>query len=222
MAQHAGVSEETVKYWYRSARKASGGPKPPPVKLTIDRVGYYDQFAYEKYLEDREAAKRSRVTLTDPDLYEGAPDDLIDINTAARYFHYKDASVIRSYRRLHPGYFPEPAGTVEGPSGKQIPAFRRGDLIDFNKHRDGDNTGAAGKPPGTPSATAGRRWPSTEHRVDVAHRYMVDLGGWRHGAAAELVRRAGEPVKSWERAVTEARRKVEQHTDEDQLPFEKQ
>ncbi|WP_326809627.1 hypothetical protein OG533_39450 (plasmid) [Streptomyces sp. NBC_01186] len=222
MAQRAGVSEDTVKYWYRSARKESVGPTPPPVGPTIDRVGYYDQLDFEKYLEDREAAKRATVTPTDPALYEGDPDDLVDINTAARLFHYTDASVIRGYRRLHPGYFPEPAGTEEGPSGKQIPAFRRGDLIDFDRGRDGDNTGAAGRPAGTPSATAGQRWPVTEHRIDVAHQYMIDLGGWKHGTAAELARRAGEPAKSWERAVKEARRRIEQQNNEDQPPSEKE
>ncbi|WP_127355868.1 hypothetical protein [Actinacidiphila soli] len=108
---------------------------------------------------------------------------------------------IRKYLNANPGSVPEPVGTLEGPTGRQIPAFRRRDLQDFDRKRTGDNTGAAGRPTGPQHRD---RKPETQ-RINTALGYLREIGGYRRGVAAELAARHHEPAWKWERAVKEAR-----------------
>ncbi|UNZ21408.1 hypothetical protein [Streptomyces sp. 891-h] len=204
IGERAEVSGETVKSWFRSASAVA----PPSAVATIDRVQFYDLTDVERFLAERQQAKRASVLPTDPELHQGDEDDLIDINTAAKWFGFSGPSVIRSYLRHNPGYFPAPAGEVEGPSGRMIRAFRRGDLIAFDKKRDGDNTGVAGRPPGSPGPTAGRRSPDVLRRIALARQYMEQIGGWHRGIAVELAQQTDEPVSRWHRAVREARQEL--------------
>jgi hypothetical protein len=119
------------------------------------------------------------------------------------------APVIRRYLTGFPGYFPEPAGTVEGPSGRQILAFCRGDLWDFGKKRTGDGTGVVGRKQG-PGPTGPT--PETQQRIDTAVTYLREIGGHRRGVAAELAKRHGEPTWKWERIVRQAREALESGT----------
>jgi hypothetical protein len=142
------------------------------------------------------------VLPTDPALYDGDADERISINQAAAWFNFAGAGDIRKYLKANPGYFPEPVGTVAGPTGRQIPAFRRADLQEFDRKRTGDNTGAAGRPAGPQHR---ERKPQTQQRINTALDYLREIGGYRRGVAAELADRHHEPAWKWERAVKEAR-----------------
>jgi hypothetical protein len=155
IAERTGAGTSTINRWYASRKNPgrSGSepdqPDPPfPEKAcTIDRVDFFDAEQFEAFYAAHRARKRQRVLPTSAALYEGSRDDLVSINDAARLLHFAGAGVIRKYLRANPGYFPAPAGTVTGPSGRDIPAFLRGDLQAFDRRRDGDNTGAAGRRP---------------------------------------------------------------------------
>ncbi|TJZ94867.1 hypothetical protein [Actinacidiphila oryziradicis] len=128
----------------------------------------------------------------------GDADERIFINQAAQWFNFAGPGVIRKYLGANPGYFPEPVGTVACPTGRQIPAFRRSDLQDFDRKR----TGAAGRPAGPQHRD---RKPETEQRINTALDYLREIGGYCRGVAAELADRHNEPAWKWERAVKEAR-----------------
>jgi hypothetical protein len=165
--------------------------------VTIARVDFYEQEQFEAFYTGLKERKKSKVLPTDPALYDGDVEDRISINQAAQWLHFAGAGVIRKYLKANPGYFPEAVGTVEGPTGRQIPAFRRGDLQDFDRKRIGDNTGAAGRPAG----------PQSRDRKPETATALAELreNGYRRGVAAELAARHNEPTWKWERAAKEAR-----------------
>jgi hypothetical protein len=208
MVEHTGASRVTVALWYSKRNEvpdADGNGEPfarhPEKAVTIERVDFYDQEQFEAFYAGLQARKKSKVLPTDPELYDGDVEDRISINQATEWFHFAGPGVIRKYLKANPGYFPEPVGTVEGPTGRQIPAFRRGDLQDFDRKRIGDNTGAAGRPAGPQSRD---RKPETQQRIATA---LAELrhNGYHRGIAAELATRHNEPTWKWERAVKEAR-----------------
>ncbi|MGW0778436.1 hypothetical protein ACWD01_33515 [Streptomyces sp. NPDC002835] len=161
IAERTGAGASTVKHWYASRhdpRYQDAGCERPPAPFpetacTIGRVDFYDEEQFEAFYAAHRARKRMRVLPTDPELYEGSHEDLVSINDAARWFHFAGPGVIRKYLRANPGYFPAPVDTVTGPSGRDIPAFLRGDLQAFARRRDGDNTGVAGRRSAPPGST---------------------------------------------------------------------
>jgi hypothetical protein len=216
MAAHTGASRVTVNLWYAKRHEvpeietdADGKEKPvarhPEKAVTVERVDFYDQAQFEDFYAGLQERKKSKVLPTDPELYDGDVEDRISINQAAEWFHFAGPGVIRKYLKANPGYFPEPPGTVEGPTGRQIPAFRRGDLQDFDRKRTGDNTGTAGRPAGPQRRD---RKPQTEQLIATALAYLREIGGYHRGVAAELAERHNEPTWKWERAVREARNQL--------------
>ncbi|WP_127355283.1 hypothetical protein [Actinacidiphila soli] len=211
MVEHTGASRVTVGLWYAKRdevpanveRDAAGKPKPvarhPDKAVTIERVDFYDKEQFEAFHTGLQKRKK-KILPTDPALYEGDVDDRISINQAAEWFNFAGPGVIRKYLGANPGYFPAPVGTVQGPTGRQIPAFHRGDLQDFDRKRTGDNTGTAGRPAGPQHRD---RKPHTEQRINTALAYLRE-NGYRRGVAAELAERHNEPAWKWERAVKEA------------------
>ncbi|WP_127355941.1 hypothetical protein [Actinacidiphila soli] len=214
MVEHTGASRVTVGLWYAKRDEvpanletgAEGTPTPvarhPDKAVTIERVDFYDQEQFEAFYAGLQERKKSKVLPTDPALYDGDADERISINQAAQWFHFAGPGVIRKYLKANPGYFPEPAGTVAGPTGRQIPTFHRADLQDFDRKRTGDNTGTAGRPAGPQHRD---RKPQTEQRINTALDYLREIGGYRRGVAAELADRHNEPAWKWERPVKEAR-----------------
>ncbi|MCX4515913.1 hypothetical protein OHA27_37990 [Streptomyces sp. NBC_01619] len=201
MAERTGASRVTVNLWYAKRDEQPEDARHPEKAITIERVDFYDKEEFETFYAGLQERKKKKLLPTDPALYDGDLEDHISINLATEWFHFAGAGVIRKYLRDNPGYFPEPVGTVEGPTGRQIPAFRRGDLQDFDRKRTGDNTGAAGRPSG-PQVRS--RKPETERRIAAAaDRLRKD--GYRRGIAAELATEHNEPTWQWERAVKEAR-----------------
>ncbi|MDX6352753.1 MAG: hypothetical protein QOF84_7543 [Streptomyces sp.] len=215
MVEHTGASRVTVALWYskrdevpNAATEADGKTEQvvrhPEKAVTIERVDFYDQEQFEAFYAGLQERKKKKVLPTDPELYDGDVEDRISINQAAEWFHFAGPGVIRKYRNANPGYFPEPVGTVEGPTGRQIPAFRRADLQDFDRKRTGDNTGTAGRPAGPQRRN---RKPETQQRIATALAELRE-DGYHRGVAAELAERANEPTWKWERAVKEARNQL--------------
>ncbi|TJZ97839.1 hypothetical protein [Actinacidiphila oryziradicis] len=215
MIERTGASRPTVNLWYAKRDEvpadvetdADGKPvaRHPEKAATIERVDFYDQEQFEAFYAGLQERKKSKVLPTDPELYDGKVEDRISINQATEWFHFAGPGVIRKYLKANPGYFPEPVGTVEGPTGRQIPAFRRGDLQDFGRKRTGDNTGTAGRPAGPQRRD---RKPQTEQRIATALDYLREIGGYRRGVGSELAERHHEPAWKWERAVKEARNQL--------------
>ncbi|QKV90388.1 hypothetical protein HUT19_41090 [Streptomyces sp. NA02950] len=217
MVKRTGAARVTVNLWYRKRHEApeymtddEGNevkvPRHPEKKMKIRRVDFYDEREFEAFYAALQLRKKQKVLPTSPDLYEGDVEDRISINQAAEFFHFAGPNVIRKYLKDNPGYFPDSVGTVEGPSGRQIPAFRRGDLQDFDRKRQGDNTGTAGRPEGHPQSR--ERKPETEERIATALAFIREQGGHRRGMGAQLAARHNEPTWKWERAVKEARMKL--------------
>jgi len=215
MAEHTGASRVTAALWYSKRNEgpevetdADGNEKPvvrhPEKAVTVERVDFYDQEQFLAFYAGLQARKKSKVLPTDPELYDGDVEDRISINQATAWFHFAGPGVIRKYLKANPGYFPDSVGTVEGPTGRQIPAFRRGDLQDFDRKRTGDTTGAAGRPAGPQRRD---RKPQTEQRIAAALAELRE-SGYRRGVAAELAERHDEPAWKWERAVKEARNQL--------------
>ncbi|GLV87852.1 hypothetical protein Slala03_75410 [Streptomyces lavendulae subsp. lavendulae] len=212
MAQHTGASRPTVNLWYTKRHAQPPEARHPEKAVTIDRVDYYDREEFEAFHARWQERKHHRVLPTGAALYEGDIADLVSINDATRWFHFAGPGVIRKYLTANPDYFPRPAGTLPGTSGRQVPAFRRADLQAFDQNRTGDNTGTSGRKPGT----AQRREPTaeTETRVTHAIAYLRDAGGYHRGAGAALAAQHDEPAWKWERAVKEARARLDtEHTD---------
>lgn len=205
MVERTGASKVTVALWYSKRDEQPAEARHPEKAVTTDRVDFYDQEQFETFYIALMERKKNKVLPTDPALYDGDPDDLISINLTAEWFHFAGAGVIRKYLKANPGYFPEPADTVEGPSGRPIPAFRRVDLQDFDRRRTGDGTGAAGRPTG-PQVRPRR--PQTEQRIATALTRLRKSGTYYRGMAAELAAEHGEPAWKWERAVKEARNQL--------------
>ncbi|MFF3313369.1 hypothetical protein [Streptomyces sp. NPDC002952] len=200
--EHTGAGAATVRLWYAKRATQPEDVRHPDKAETVDRVDYYDLEQFEKFYAWHQDSKKKRLLPTDQALYTGSPEDWLSINEATTLFHFAGPGVIRKYLKDNPGYFPDPVGTVEGPSGRQIPAFRRGDLQDFDRKRTGDNTGRAGSPGGPrPSYTT----TEVQRRVDIAAAFLDKAGPARRGHAAELAELHGESVSKWERAVHIAR-----------------
>jgi hypothetical protein len=206
MVQRTGASRPTVNLWYTQRHKQPEEARHPEKAVTIDRIDFYDREQFETFYAALQQRKHERILPTNPALYEGHGEELISINDAAALLGFAGPGVIRKYLSAKPDYFPHPAGTVEGPSGRPIPAFRRTDLQDFDRSRTGDNTKTSGRRPGTPQ----RRGPSatTEARITEALTYLREVGGHHRGAGAELAARHNEPTWKWQRAVREARTRL--------------
>jgi hypothetical protein len=129
----------------------------PEKAVSIERFDFYDREQFLAFYAGLQARKKSKVLPTDPELYGSDVEDRISINQATEWFHFAGPGVIRKYLKANPGYFPDSVGTVEGPTGRQIPAFRRGDLQDFDRKRTGDTTGRPGARPAPSAATASPR-----------------------------------------------------------------
>lgn len=202
IAERTGASQVTAKTWYAKRLEQPEETRHPEKGPRIDRVDYYDLEEFDRFYAWHQESKKQAVLPTAPELYEGDVEDEISINQAAEYFHFAGASVIRKYLADNPGYFPDPIGTVEGPTGRPIKAFRRGDLQDFDKKRNGDNTGVSGSPGGPrPGGTT----PEVQERIDTAAAYLKEIGRYRTGIAAELAARHGGSEAAWQRAVRQAR-----------------
>ncbi|MGW1887782.1 hypothetical protein [Streptomyces sp. NPDC001970] len=209
MAEQTGASRVTVNLWYTRRAEQPEDARHPEKAVTIERVDFYDKEQFEAFYAGLQERKKQKLLPTDPALYDGDAEDRISINQAAEWFNFAGPGVIRKYLKANPDYFPEPVGTVEGPTGRQIPAFRRGDLRDFDRKRTGDVTGAAGRPPGPQPR---ERQPQTEQRIATALAHLREIGGYRRGVAAELAARHNEPAWKWERAVKEARNQLSRAT----------
>lgn len=213
--QRTGAKHSTVEGWYAKREQQPEEVRHPEKGPKIDRADYYDLEGFLRFFNALQERKRSAILPTDPELYTGSPNDRISINDAAKLFRYAGPASIRKYLAHNPGYFPEPVGTVVGPSGRPIPAFRRGDLQKFDQDRSGVPVGAGtGRQP-EPSGTA-RPSPKAQRRFAAALEHMERSGGWYRGVATELARRHGEltSLSSWKTAVQNARAELEAQADQ--------
>lgn len=206
--QRTGAGRSTAAKWYADRLKQPEEVRHPETVATIDRVKYYDEEQFETFYAWHEEQKKASLLPVDEELWAGDPEEWISINQATAWFHFADTGVIRKYVADFPGYFPAPVGTVEGPSGRQIPAFRRGDLQEFARGRGGKGSGDIGRKAG-PQPARGRS-SEVEARIVAAVAYLKEIGGWRRGVAAELAAQHNESPRTWERAVKEARAQLDQ------------
>ncbi|MEU6346224.1 hypothetical protein ABZ883_35335 [Streptomyces sp. NPDC046977] len=210
MAEQTGASRATVNLWYTKRSEQPEDARHPEKAVTIERVDFYDQEEFERFYAAHQERKKAKVLPSDPALYEGDVDDVLSINQAAELLGFTDAGAIRKYLSMDTGYFPQPVGTVVSPSGRrQIAAFRRGDLQDFDRRRTGDGTGAAGRPTGPQPR---ERKSETVERVETAVAYLREHG-YQRGVGAKLAVIHGEPAWKWERIVKEARQHLESGTE---------
>ncbi|SNT32825.1 hypothetical protein [Actinacidiphila glaucinigra] len=205
ITERTGASRPTITLWYTKRADQPEDARHPEKAVTIERVDFYDQEEFERFYAAHQERKKKKVLPTDPALHEGHPDDVLSINQAAELLGFANAGAIRKYLSMDTGYFPAPAGTVAGPTGRQIPGFRRGDLQDFDRRRTGDGTGLAGRPTGTPQHRGPR--PETEQRIQTAITYLREHGH-HHGAGAKLATIHGEPAWKWERIVKRAHERM--------------
>ncbi|MYT68371.1 MULTISPECIES: hypothetical protein [unclassified Streptomyces] len=206
IAERSGASMPTAKNWFAKRLEQPEEFRHPDKAATVDRTDYYDLEQFDRFHAWLKQSKQDRVKTARPELHQGDPDDVLSINEAAHALNYASASAIRKYLKDNPGYFPEPCGTVEGPSGRPIPAFRRGDLQDFDRRRTGDNTGVSGRISGGPGGVpAGTVTPEVAQRIATATEHLQSTGGYRHGVAAELAQLHGGSEAAWQRAVRQAR-----------------
>ncbi len=201
--QRTGAGRSTAAKWYADRLEQPEEFRHPEVVATIDRVKYYDEEQFETFYSWHEEQKKASLLPVDEELWAGDPDEWISINQASAWFHFADTGVIRKYVADFPEYFPKPVGTVEGPSGRQIMAFRRGDLQRFARGRGGKGSGDVGRKPGAQPARG--RSSEVETRIATARAYLEEIGGYRRGVAAELAARHNESSRTWERAVKQAR-----------------
>jgi len=222
--EFTGASVGTAARWYK-LRPEQPKEHRHPEKERIHGADFYDEQQFKKFYDHLQAEKQSKIREADPALYAANLDDVVSINTAAEWFHFAGSSVIRKYLQANPGYFPEPVGTVEGPTGRSIPGFRVGHLQDFDKKRTGDKLGKAGRRPGPqPDSAAGRpsaleealaaelsAHPGTKllSASQLAEQYAAEAikrDGYHPGLAAELSVQYGGPQSAWEYAVRAARK----------------
>ncbi|MFC9916299.1 hypothetical protein [Streptomyces sp. NPDC127197] len=220
--EFTGASVGTAARWYK-VRDEQPKEHRHPEKERIDGKDFYDEQQFRDFYAWFQEEKASKVLKADPELYELAPETVVSINKAAELLNFSGASVIRKYQQANPGYFPEPVGEVEGPTGRMIQAFRVGDLQDFDRKRTGDKLGKAGRRPGPqPEAPVGRPSALEEAlaaelsaRADtepltatqLAEQYAteaIDRDGYHPGLAAELSVQYGGPQRSWEYVVRNA------------------
>ncbi|MGI5380685.1 hypothetical protein ACQEV2_42165 [Streptomyces sp. CA-251387] len=218
------ASVGTAARWYK-LRLEQPEEHRHPEKERIDGNDFYDELQFLDFYRWFQEEKASKVLKADPALYELDPETIVSINEAAKLLGFKGPSAIRKYLKDNPRYFADPVGQVEGPSGRMIPAFRAGDLQDFDRKRTGDKLGKAGRRPGPqPEAPVGR--PSALAEVlaaelssragsepltatQLAEQYAaerIESDGYHLGLAAELSVQYGGPQRSWEYVVRNARR----------------
>ncbi|WP_326580866.1 hypothetical protein OIE69_42715 [Actinacidiphila glaucinigra] len=207
IVERTGASRATITLWYTKRADQPEDTRHPEKAVTIERIDFYDQEEFERFYAAHQERKKKKVLTTDPALYEGHIDDVLSINQAAELLGFADAGAIRKYLSMNTGYFPEAVGTVAGPTGRQIPGFRRGDLQNFDRRRTGDGTGLAGRPAGTPQEKGPR--PETEQRIQTAITYLREHGH-HHGTGAKLAIIHDEPALKWERIVKRARERMEE------------
>ncbi|MFI7405972.1 hypothetical protein ACIBW9_36830 [Streptomyces sp. NPDC049541] len=220
--EFTGASAGTAARWYK-IRLEQPEEHRHPEKERIDGTDFYDEQQFRSFYTWFQQEKASKVLKADPKLYELDPETIVSINRAAELLKFNGPSTIRKYRQANPGYFPEPVGEVEGPTGRMIPGFRVGDLQDFDKNRTGDRLGKAGRRPGPqPEAPVGR--PSALEEVlaaelsaraggepltatQLAERFAterIERDGYHPGLATELRLQYGGPQRAWEYVVRNA------------------
>ncbi|MEU8576472.1 hypothetical protein [Streptomyces asoensis] len=218
-----GASVGTAARWYK-IRLEQPEEHRHPEKERIDGSDFYDEQQFRDFYTCFQQEKANKVLKADPELHKADPEDVVSINTAAKWLGFNGASAIRKYLKDNPDYFPKPlAEPVEGPTGRMIPAFRVGDLQDFDKKRTGDKLGKAGRRPGPQADAAVGRPSALEEALAVelsaraggepltatqlAEQYAaeaIDRDGYHPGLAAELSVQHGGPQRSWEYAVRTA------------------
>ncbi|AZQ32139.1 hypothetical protein EJ357_47490 [Streptomyces cyaneochromogenes] len=222
--EYTGASGGSAARWYK-VRDEQPQEHRHPEKERIEGTDFYDEQQFRSFYTWFQAEKASKVLKADPELYELDPEDVVSINKAAELLNFSGASVIRKYQQANPGYFPAPAGEVEGPTGRMIQAFRVGDLQAFDGKRTGDKLGKAGRRPGPqPEAPVGRRSALEEAlaselsarggiepltATQLAAQYAaqaIERDGYHPGLAAELSAQYGGPQRSWEYVVRNARK----------------
>jgi hypothetical protein len=221
--EFTGASVGTAARWYK-IRLEQPEEHRHPEKERIDGTDFYDEQQFRNFYTWFQQEKASKVLKADPELYQANPEDVVSINTAAKWLGFKAASAIRKYLKDNPDYFPKPlAEPVEGPTGRMIPAFRVGDLQDFDRKRTGDKLGKAGRRPGPQAGAAVGRPSALEEALaaelsahaggepltatQLAEQYAtqaIDRDGYHPGLAAELSVQYGGPRRSWEYVVRNA------------------
>jgi hypothetical protein len=221
--EFTGASVGTAARWYK-IRLDQPEEHRHPEKERIDGTDFYDEQQFRDFYIWFQQEKANKVLKADPELYQADPEDVVSINTAAKWLGFSGASAIRKYLKDNPDYFPKPhAEPVEGPTGRMIPAFRVGDLQDFDKRRTGDKLGKAGRRPGPQTDAAVGRPSALEEALaaelsartggeplsatQLAEQYaaeVIDRDGYHPGLAAELSVQYGGPQRSWEYVVRTA------------------
>lgn len=221
--EFTGASVGTAARWYK-VRLEQPEEHRHPEKERIDGTDFYDEQQFRDFYSWFQQDKASKVLKADPELYQADPEDVVSINTAAKWLGFNGASAIRKYLKDNPDYFPKPlAEPVEGPTGRMIPGFRVGDLQDFDKKRTGDKLGKAGRRPGPQADAAVGRPSALEEALaaelsahaggdpltatQLAEQYAaeaIDRDGYHPGLAAELSVQYGGPQRSWEYVVRTA------------------
>jgi hypothetical protein len=220
--EFTGASAGTAARWYK-VRLEQPEEHRHPAKERIDGTDFYDEQQFRVFYSWFQDEKKSKVLAADPQLYALDPSDVVSINKAAELLNFRGPSVIRKYRRANPTYFPEPVGETEGPTGRMIPAFRVGDLQDFDRRRTGDKLGKAGRRPGPQAPAAVGRPSALEEALaaqlsahaggepltatQLAEQYAgqaIERDGYHPGLAAELSVQYGGPQRSWEYVVRNA------------------
>ncbi|MFJ8273897.1 hypothetical protein ACIQ8G_27045 [Streptomyces sp. NPDC094154] len=221
--EFTGASVGTAARWYK-VRLEQPEEHRHPEKERIDGTDFYDEQQFRDFYTWFQQEKASKVLKADPELYQADPEDVVSINTAAKWLGFSGASAIRKYLKDNPDYFPKPlAEPVEGPTGRMIPGFRVGDLQDFDRKRTGDKLGKAGRRPGPQADAAVGRPSALEEALaaelsahagsepltatQLAEQYAaeaIDRDGYHPGLAAELSVQYGGPQRSWEYVVRNA------------------
>jgi hypothetical protein len=221
--EFTGASVGSAARWYK-IRLEQPEEHRHPEKERIEGTDFYDEEQFRDFYRWFQQDKQDKVLKADPELHELDAEEVVSINRAAKLLGFKGASAIRKYRVSNPGYFPDPVGEVEGPTGRLILAFRVGDLQDFDTKRTGDKLGKAGRRPGAQaaapvgrpsaleealaaelSARAGEEPPTATQLAAQYAAEAIERGGDHPGLAAELSVQYGGPQRSWEYVVRTAR-----------------
>jgi hypothetical protein len=220
--EFTGAGAGTAARWYK-VRDEQPKEYRHPEKERIDGTDFCVEQQFRAFYTWFQQEKARKVLKADPELYGLDPKTIVSINRAAELLKFSGPSVIRKYRQANPGYFPEPVGEVEGPTGRMIPGFRVGDLQDFDRKRTGDKLGKAGRRPGPQPAAAVGRPSALEEALaaelsahagsepltatQLAEQYAaerIERDGYHPGLAAELSVQYGGPQRSWEYVVRNA------------------
>jgi hypothetical protein len=219
--EFTGASVGTAARWYK-IRLEQPEEHRHPEKERIDGADFYDEQQFRDFYTWFQQEKASKVLKADPALHQADPEDVVSINTAAKWLGFNGPSAIRKYLKDNPDYFPKPlTEPVEGPTGRMIPGFRVGDLQDFDRKRTGDKLGKAGRRPGPQADAAVGRPSALEEALaaelsagrepltatQLAEQYAaeaIDRDGYHPGLAAQLSVQYGGPQRSWEYVVRTA------------------